>query len=235
MTMPFEITKWPAQIDRWLTISFRRRLLEEHLTALEFNYVGRVLEVGAGRSGRRGTFQPKLANDACLFQVDLRKVNTPHVQADLEALPFADGVMDTAICLEVLEYLENPEKGIMEFFRVMKENSLLVLSTPFMHRQDAPNDYWRFSEAGLHMLLNRNGFVEIRSNHQGEAFVVIANILKFRVQKIRNARFRLWIGLLAYPVICAIGSLDQGGSNKNRVMSTFTTGHLTMARKGPKQ
>jgi len=50
------------------------------------------------------------------------------VQASVEALPFKDEVFDTVFSLTVLQDLENAEKTIKEFRRVLKSNGNLIVS-----------------------------------------------------------------------------------------------------------
>ncbi len=47
-----------------------------------------------------------------------RKHETKYVQADIQALPFKDGVFDFAVCMHVLEHVEFPDKACDELMRV---------------------------------------------------------------------------------------------------------------------
>ena len=49
--------------------------------------------------------------------------------ASVTALPFGDQEFDVVLCMEVLEHLENPTRGIHEIARVAKHG--VVLSVPF--------------------------------------------------------------------------------------------------------
>jgi len=48
----------------------------------------------------------------------------------VESLPFDDGVADGVLCSSVLEYVENPDSALREFFRVLRPNGLLIVSVP---------------------------------------------------------------------------------------------------------
>lgn len=49
---------------------------------------------------------------------------------NIEKLPYKDDFFDYIICSEVLEHVENPEKVISEFERVLKSNGTILLTTP---------------------------------------------------------------------------------------------------------
>jgi ubiquinone/menaquinone biosynthesis C-methylase UbiE len=49
---------------------------------------------------------------------------------DAENLPFRNGSFDVAIAFELVEHLRNPNKALREFFRCLKSNGMLLLTTP---------------------------------------------------------------------------------------------------------
>lgn len=52
------------------------------------------------------------------------------VQADAQSLPFKDMSFDVVSALEVVEHLPEPERAFQECYRVLKEDGILLLSTP---------------------------------------------------------------------------------------------------------
>lgn len=65
----------------------------------------------------------------------------------------------TALCLSVLEHVENPFAVFHGLYRCLKQGGLLILSTVFSYRfHEAPRDYWRFSPECLKMLAQIAGF-----------------------------------------------------------------------------
>lgn len=59
---------------------------------------------------------------------ELRRLGLPHRQVDGRTLPFADGEFDAALCLEVLEHLEDPRGFLHEVHRVAPRK--LIVSVP---------------------------------------------------------------------------------------------------------
>ena len=72
-----------------------------------------------------------------------------------ENLPFSSSSAGTVICSEVLEHVPKFIELIKEICRVLMDDGVLVLTTPFgYHFHDSPNDYWRFTTYGLKYILN---------------------------------------------------------------------------------
>src|SRR5436190_11497476 len=60
-------------------------------------------------------------------------------QADVEALPFADGSFDLVLCVEVLRYVPSSARSIQEMARVLKPGGhCLATATPVLNL----NAYW---------------------------------------------------------------------------------------------
>jgi ubiquinone/menaquinone biosynthesis C-methylase UbiE len=60
------------------------------------------------------------------------------IQADIENLPFRGNCLGLIICTEVLEHLPLPDKAIREFYRILKDNGILIGTVPSIH------PIWRF-------------------------------------------------------------------------------------------
>ena len=56
--------------------------------------------------------------------------NTEVVLGDALALPFADKTYDTALCIEVIEHIDDDEKALSEIARVLKPDGRGVFTTP---------------------------------------------------------------------------------------------------------
>ncbi|MBI4349126.1 MAG: methyltransferase domain-containing protein [Elusimicrobia bacterium] len=214
----------------WSARSYRRRLLDESLAAVAADVTGLVLEVGTGTAGRRGRFRPP-QHGRPWITVDVDGQRRPRVQADVLALPFADSAFDAALCLEVLEYVREPGLAMREIARVLRRGGRAVVSVPFLHRWDAPDDRWRWTPRGFRELIEATGLaVEVEHAHGG-ALATVANI----VRQIGTAPERGWrrgLGnLLAYPVAELLFRADAWSADRAPVLSTFSTGYLAVARK----
>jgi len=73
-------------------------------------------------------------------------------------IPRADNTFDTVLCLEMLEHDSAFWESIPEMKRVLKPGGTLIITTRgigFPHH-DYPQDFWRFTEASLKLLLFEN-------------------------------------------------------------------------------
>jgi ubiquinone/menaquinone biosynthesis C-methylase UbiE len=52
------------------------------------------------------------------------------VKANAESLPFSDSYFDAALCSEILEHTQNPDKVVQELSRVVKPGGKIVISVP---------------------------------------------------------------------------------------------------------
>lgn len=75
------------------------------------------------------------------------------------------GKYDVVVFTEVLEHTLNPFSAINEIYRILKQNGVLVMTTPFNFRIHNPlPDCWRFSEHGLKELCKQFSKVDIVEN-----------------------------------------------------------------------
>lgn len=78
----------------------------------------------------------------------------------IEDMPhsFADS-FDTAVCLNVIEHVQNPFRVFAALFQVMRAGSILIIETVFSFPyHPSPLDYWRYSPDCLRYLSERSGF-----------------------------------------------------------------------------
>jgi ubiquinone/menaquinone biosynthesis C-methylase UbiE len=213
-----------------VSYSVRRQGLDRDLAAEAGTLRGRVLEIGCGRAGRRGRFSPPVERSGAWFLLDHDVARLPHVCAEAERLPIRSSAFDTVVCLEVLEYVWRPQAALDEFARVLAPGGTLVLSTPFLHRVDAANDYWRFTEPALRRLLRESGFEVVRCASQGHALASAANILRY-VVSVQGATVRRALSIALRPLFGALLRWDAPAAARRRALAAFTTGYLVIARR----
>jgi dolichyl-phosphate beta-glucosyltransferase len=63
------------------------------------------------------------------------------IRADAHALPLASDSFDAIICSEVIEHLKRPHECLAEFFRILRNSGIVVMTTP------APSLLWSLIEA----------------------------------------------------------------------------------------
>jgi SAM-dependent methyltransferase len=73
---------------------------------------------------------------------------------DAQDLSFEDSSVGALLAFEILEHVPDPDRAISEAARVLRDDGLLALSTPFDYGLHGfPDDYWRFTASGMHRLL----------------------------------------------------------------------------------
>lgn len=70
-----------------------------------------------------------------------------------------DNYADVVLSTQVLEHVESPVSYLEEANRILKKESLLILTTHgyWMYHPD-PNDYWRWTSAGLKKIVEESGY-----------------------------------------------------------------------------
>lgn len=217
---------------RWrLERSYRRRLLDRDVMRAAARLRGRVLEVGAGRERRRGSLIPARDSVDRWVTVDVSANAGPDVRADVTRLPFGAASFDAALCLEVLEYVRDPASALREIARVLEPGGTLVVSVPFMHRQDTRDDLWRVTGQGLRQWLDGSGFVVDELFSQGGGLAVGANVLRQIAVGARPSFVRTILAAVLSPVFELLLRADAATSARSERVRSFSTGHLAVARR----
>jgi SAM-dependent methyltransferase len=142
---------------QWLA----NRMASESRQTISAIASGLVLDIGAGSQIIEKSLLPGcryVSLDYLLTATELYK-SQPHIFGDGQCLPIKSEAIDTALLLDVLEHLPNPDSCIEEIWRVLRPGGRLVLQTPFLYPlHDEPFDYTRFTIHGLRDLAKRHRF-----------------------------------------------------------------------------
>ena len=91
---------------------------------------------------------------------EYRILNPENGDPFIEDLPYLHrDSFGMAVCLNVLEHVQNPFRVFAALYQIMSGDSLLILSTVFAFPyHPSPMDYWRFSPEALKYLAQTAGF-----------------------------------------------------------------------------
>lgn len=123
----------------------------------------RVLEIGSGKS-EDGAFsysmQPVFPDARTFTMTD---INPDYGHLVLDVTDFTvEEPFDAILCISVLEHLPEPRLAIERLHAAMRPGGTAVIGVPFAYPlHDEPADYWRFTEHGLRLLLERHFSVRI--------------------------------------------------------------------------
>lgn len=102
--------------------------------------------------------------------------NYPEI--DAHKLPYDNESFDAVICNQVLEHVKKPWICVNEFYRVLKSDGILILSSPFIYQEhNHPIDNWRFTPNGLKILCEE--FSEILMTHKAGNTKMLEHMLKY--------------------------------------------------------
>ena len=140
---------------------------DENLRDICRDLSGTVLDVGSAEGHPRRY----LPDDVTYVALDYYATASawygtrPDVYGDAQALPIADGSVDHALLLNVLEHLPRPNRCLEELNRVLERGGSLTVQVPFLYPiHDAPLDFHRWTRYGLLQAAARSGF-EVVSEH----------------------------------------------------------------------
>lgn len=92
--------------------------------------------------------------------------------------PFEDAVYDSALATEVLEHCPDPSVTLAEIYRILKSDSPLLLTVPFIWpTHETPYDFYRYTPFGLRYLLTKAGFENIEITCLGGWDASLAQVL----------------------------------------------------------
>ena len=213
-------------LNYWLFTSYRRKTLDKDLFSSQKYFKGKILDVGAGRE--RGLFQ-KIKKENWLV-VDIDASLDPDIVAPVEKLPFKKNYFSTIKATDLFGYVENPQKGFEECFRVLKKNGNFIFSTPYMTPYDnEQHDSQRFTEFKLRKILKGNGFEIIKFKSQGYFFTVWADMTRDWIHHlILPLRYLCYV--VVYPILDALVFFEEH-LNLDPFWKRYTTGFFIVAKK----
>jgi SAM-dependent methyltransferase len=138
-----------------------------------------VVDLGAGDAPYRELF-----GHVSYLTVDWG--HSPHeeaagvdVVASVDTLPFEDETFDAAMLTQVLEHVRTPDVAVREAHRVLRKGGPLLVTVPFVWEEhERPFDFYRYSSAGVHHLLEDAGFTAIVVRARTDCFSTLAQLMR---------------------------------------------------------
>lgn len=156
-----------------------RRCLAAQLHAVIRGLEGRKLEIVDVGCGNR-PYEAALAGiTARYIGVDWTARPNVDVVAPAEDLPFDDASFDLLLSTQVLEHVDDPGRVVAEACRVLRPGGIALVSTHgVVNYHPNPNDYWRWTHAGLARLLQeQGGFGDVEVHHNGGTAAAITYLV----------------------------------------------------------
>jgi len=111
----------------------------------------KIIDVGCAEKRFEKIIKNRLIDKAInIDYIGLDFSDKPEVDIKIDVckqpLPFADNSVDIVICNQVLEHLIDPFFALKEMIRVLKNEGLVLIATPFLFPvHDKKNDYFRYT------------------------------------------------------------------------------------------
>jgi SAM-dependent methyltransferase len=147
---------------------------------------GRVLDIGCGDRWLSADIGARAEYVGLDYPLTMAQgyASAPEVFGDACRLPFGDACADLVLLLDVLEHLKTPEVALLEATRVLKPGGRLVLQVPFLYPlHEAPNDYRRWTQYGLRLLLASHGLTLSEETVQGHPLESAAALMAIALAK----------------------------------------------------
>jgi SAM-dependent methyltransferase len=117
---------------------------------------GLLADLGGRRGLHLGCGDIRL--DPRLVNLDLSPTPAVDVLADAAGLPFPGGIFHLVITQEMVEHVRDPFLVVREVARMLRKGGVLYIQAPFIiGYHPGPEDYWRFTRAGLVRLVEQAG------------------------------------------------------------------------------
>jgi SAM-dependent methyltransferase len=115
----------------------------------------RLLDVGCGEKPYAPLFAGRVSEYVGL---DTARHANADVVGPIEAIPVEAAAFDVAICIQVLEHVDDPAQGVRELHRIVRPGGRVLLSThgTFVYHPN-PVDRWRWTHEGLERLFAESG------------------------------------------------------------------------------
>ncbi len=233
MTPTRALARAPRFLRRW-ALHFECAI-EDHTAAFAHSLPpgAQVLDAGAGEARYKPYFANHRYTGIDLAVGDPRwNYSTLDVLGDLNHLPFRTATFDAALNIVTLEHLRDPQLALLELARVLKPTGVLLLVAPMeWEEHQQPNDYFRYTQFGLRLLLSRAGFANIQIVPAGGFFRLLSRRLLNGLQFFMKGWGWLLFApavLILVPLSLVLPILEPLDPNRN-----FTLGYLCTARKLP--
>jgi SAM-dependent methyltransferase len=201
-----------ATLLDYIRKSPHRNWLERSLVRLLPGLNGNVLDIGSRNRRYDYLLKQKPVAIDIVEQVD-RDVQ----KGDVTNLAFPEQSFDSVLCIEVLEYVDDPKRALAEIHRVLTPGGTLVLSVPFMFK--VHEDRMRYTESYLRVLCG--DFARVICMPVGNAYIAMLTIVWGKIKAVRFAPVRYVYTLLMLPFLLIAYMRNSS------VSTNYPTGYVT--------
>lgn len=170
---------------------------------------GIVLDFGCGSKPYKDLFNfekyigldiEKSGHDHCGEKID--------VFYDGKKIPFEDEYFDSIFSSEVLEHVVNIDEILRELYRVLKKNSYMLITVPFIwDEHEVPYDFSRFTSYGIISLFEKHNFKVINISKSTNNIETIYQMINAYIYQHILPKNKYWKFILTFFLISPINIL----------------------------
>lgn len=232
---------------QFIMLGYTRKAVEAALKYAK----GDLIDIGCGRMPYRKAIEPKVEKYIGLDHPSISKFYQPDKKPDILAditkkLPIKNSSFDTVLMLQVMEYLQDPQRAIDNIEKILKPGGVVIISSPFLYPlHDIPFDKIRLTDTFLKNVIQNSGLKIIKINIQGgfwgfwlqslEIFLFkkIMDIIKGK--KDLTSLTQLAFLTVITPIIVIFANLAYllflGNKKESKYPNYFPLNYLIVARK----
>ncbi len=159
--------------------------------------------------------------------------DNPHLDliADLnEPINLEDSIAETLILSDVLEHIYRPKELLLEIYRLLKPEGILLMNVPFMYwLHEEPHDYYRYTEFALKRMLFEAGFEVIEFKANGGFLLVLDDLLCKNLPMI--PKIGKLMRIISHKFLSVLSSSKFGKRINDRSSKKFPLNYCLVAKK----
>lgn len=220
-------------IDTYFPLSKKVDVINR-LAPTYFN--GELIDIGCGRMPYKKLILDN-SNVSSYTGVDIENPRyqdkiKPDLYWDGVKIPLENGTKDTAILIEVLEHVPDPNIVLQEINNKLKSGGYLFITVPFLWTlHDIPNDEYRYTPFALRRLLENSNFEIIELESFGSWHSSMASMLALYARRANFGRRRKVLSILLMPIIKYLDKKDKQLNHKTFDSGEMITGLWCIAKK----
>jgi SAM-dependent methyltransferase len=229
MERDYELQTHRAE-DRHWWYRGRRTVLAKMIDSLELAADPRILDAGCGSGrnmvdlARRGSVTGVELSETSARLARERGVGEVVLGSVLE-MPFTDASFDLAVCLDVIEHLEDDAAALRELRRVVSPGGRLLVTVPayqwlWSGHDEINHHHRRYTDSSLSRAAEQAGWTQVRSTHFNALLLPAAILLRVLDRFNRSttkSSLDLWIPpgplnwVLERPLLLEASLIGRGG------------------------
>ena len=229
MDRAYELQTHRAE-DRHWWYRGRRTVLNRVIKDLDLPEHARILDAGCGSGrnmlelARRGTVSGVEVSDTSAELARERHAGEV-ISGSVVQMPFASESFDLAVCLDVLEHLEDDLAAMQELRRVVAPDGSLLVTVPayqwlWSGHDEVNHHRRRYTQRSLRSVAEKAGWRQVRSTHFNSLLLPVAVLLRVLdrfSRKTTESSLDLWVPpqpfnwLLERPMRLEAALIGRGG------------------------